>query len=84
MPIVEAMDTLKTPMPATARPGPALTWRARHAWHAWAARCAAVLQRLGRSDEDRFLDGARDLADLEARQRRLGRHGLPPARWPLD
>ena len=65
------MDTLKTPFAPTA-PSPAWHWRPAVAWF------TAWRDRFGRSDEERFLAGASNLADLESRLKQLERDGLPP------
>ena len=78
VPIVRGMDTLKPPLPSAPRSPslPSLPWPAA------LARLVPRLQRLGQTDEDRFLADASDLADLELRQRRLERDGLPRGAWP--
>lgn len=70
-PIVQPMDTLKTPFAPTATL-PARYWRPAVAWF------NALRGQLGRSDEDRFLAQAVNLEDLEDRLKQLERHGLPP------
>jgi len=67
-----AMDTHPRPLFRLAwrsapSPSPSIWARLRDAW-----------QRPAPSEEERFLAGSRDLADLEQRLQRTERHGCPP------
>jgi len=67
------MNTLKTALVSRL----ASAARQRHPAVAW---FTAQWERLGRSDEERFLTDATDPEDLEQRLRLLERDGLPPDR----